>query len=350
MTRKTLLTLSVSATLAIISFAPTAVFAQFPPPPPMGLGGPPPIAAGGPPAFGGPPPMGPGGAPRAGFGGPAPRLGAGAGPRGDLRALGGVRAVGRDGPAVARSIQARSASVATAVPEASAMAMAGGDMVTVQPTPLEPMPAMPWQCERWLLFRQRLLLRLQAAQTHSALQLAITDSVGREDAGAAASSTSVYGSSSPGIYVHQPYSFIAQYQGWCSRPGIEILTQPLDNASSTRSFAVLSSRQFRKRCRFPSLVEKLDHETESSVGCTDNRSSTDDTRYGRGEPRDFTALLRTPTRVHRWTRIIRTGKLAAVIALGICLIVSITMCGATGAHITGPWFPLVRPKKSPRAS
>ena len=51
--------------------------------------------------------MGPGGAPRAGFGGPAPRLGAGAGPRGDLRALGGVRA----GPAVARSVQARSASV-----------------------------------------------------------------------------------------------------------------------------------------------------------------------------------------------------------------------------------------------
>ena len=143
MTRKTLLTLSVSATLAIISFAPTAVFAQFPPPPPMGLGGPPPIAAGGPPAFGGPPPMGPGGAPRAGFGGPAPRLGAGAGPRGDLRALGGVRAVGRDGPAVARSIQARSARLATAVPEASAMAMTGGDMVTVQPTPLEPMPAMP---------------------------------------------------------------------------------------------------------------------------------------------------------------------------------------------------------------
>ena len=111
MTRKTLLTLSVSATLAIISFAPTAVFAQFPPPPPMGLGGPPPIAAGGPPAFGGPPPMGPGGAPRAGVGGPAPRLGAGAGPRGDLRALDGVRAGGRGGPAVARSVEARSASV-----------------------------------------------------------------------------------------------------------------------------------------------------------------------------------------------------------------------------------------------
>jgi len=75
------LTLSVSVTLATISLAPTAVFAQFP----------------------GPPPMGPGGAAHAGFGGPAPRLGVGAGPRGDLRALGGVRAGGRDGPAVAGS-------------------------------------------------------------------------------------------------------------------------------------------------------------------------------------------------------------------------------------------------------
>ena len=55
--------------------------------------------------------MGLGGAAGAGFGGPAPRLGAGAGPRGDLRALGGVRAGGRDGPAVARSVQARSVSV-----------------------------------------------------------------------------------------------------------------------------------------------------------------------------------------------------------------------------------------------
>ena len=55
--------------------------------------------------------MGPGGAPYAGLGGPALRLGAGAGPRGDLRALGGVRAGGRDGPAVARSVQARSALV-----------------------------------------------------------------------------------------------------------------------------------------------------------------------------------------------------------------------------------------------
>jgi hypothetical protein len=55
--------------------------------------------------------MGLGGAAHVGFGGPAPRLGAGAGPRGDLRALGGVRAGGRDGPAVARSVQARSALV-----------------------------------------------------------------------------------------------------------------------------------------------------------------------------------------------------------------------------------------------
>jgi hypothetical protein len=111
MSRKILLTLSVSVTLATISLAPTAVFAQFPGPPPMGPGGPPPIAAGGPPAFVSPPPMGPGGAPHAGLGGPAPRLGGGAGLRGDLRALGGVRAGGRDGPAVARSIEARSASV-----------------------------------------------------------------------------------------------------------------------------------------------------------------------------------------------------------------------------------------------
>ena len=44
MSRKTLLTLSVSVTLATISLAPTAVFAQFPPPPPMGPGGPPTIA------------------------------------------------------------------------------------------------------------------------------------------------------------------------------------------------------------------------------------------------------------------------------------------------------------------
>jgi hypothetical protein len=55
--------------------------------------------------------MGLSGAAHAGLGGPVPRLGAGAGPHGDLRALGGVRAGGRDGPAVARSVQARSASV-----------------------------------------------------------------------------------------------------------------------------------------------------------------------------------------------------------------------------------------------
>ena len=96
MTWTTILKLSV--TLATISLVPTAVFAQFPGPPPMGPGGPPPIAAGGPPAFGGHPPIGPGGAARAGFGGPAPRLGASPGPRGDVRALGGVRTAGRGGP------------------------------------------------------------------------------------------------------------------------------------------------------------------------------------------------------------------------------------------------------------
>ena len=87
--------------------------------------------------------MGPGGAPRAGFGGPAPRLGAGPDPRGDLRALGGVRAGGRGGPAVARSVQARSASVSYSRSGSFSHGMAGGDTVMVQPTPLEPMPAMP---------------------------------------------------------------------------------------------------------------------------------------------------------------------------------------------------------------
>jgi hypothetical protein len=110
MSRKTLLTLAASVTLATISLAPTAVFAQFPGPPPMGPGAPAPIAAGGPPAFASPPPMGPGGAAHAGLGGPAPRLGAGSGPRGDLGAP-GVGAGGRGGPAVAGLVQARSASV-----------------------------------------------------------------------------------------------------------------------------------------------------------------------------------------------------------------------------------------------
>jgi hypothetical protein len=91
---KTLMTLSVSVTLATISMAPTAVFAQFPGPPPMGPGGPLPIGAGGLPAFGGPPTIGPGRAPHIGPGSPAPRLGAGAVPRGDLRALGGVHRYG----------------------------------------------------------------------------------------------------------------------------------------------------------------------------------------------------------------------------------------------------------------
>jgi hypothetical protein len=56
---------------------------------------------------------------KSGPGGPAPRLGAGAGPLGDPRALGGVPAGGRDGPAVERSVQARSA-LTTAVPERGA--------------------------------------------------------------------------------------------------------------------------------------------------------------------------------------------------------------------------------------
>ena len=103
---KTLMTLSVSVTLATISLAPTAVFAQFLPPPPMPAGGPPPIPAGGPPAFAARPSMAPVGAPRAGFGAPVPRLGVRAGPRGDLRAFGGVRG----GPAVANSARAASFS------------------------------------------------------------------------------------------------------------------------------------------------------------------------------------------------------------------------------------------------
>jgi hypothetical protein len=99
-----------------MTLAPNAASAQFPPPPPMAspppiaAGGPPPLPAGGPSAFAGGPPMGLGGEPRAGFGGPAPRPGAGPGPRGSLGAL-SVRAGGRGGPAIARSDQARSASV-----------------------------------------------------------------------------------------------------------------------------------------------------------------------------------------------------------------------------------------------
>ena len=53
--------------------------------------------------------MGPNGAPRAGLGGPVPRLGAGAGPRGNLGALGSVRAGAHGAPTVASS--ARSASM-----------------------------------------------------------------------------------------------------------------------------------------------------------------------------------------------------------------------------------------------
>lgn len=110
MLRKALLTLSVSLTLTTTSLAPTAALAQFPPgPPPIGAGGPPPIPAGGPPAFAGAASAGPGGVPRADLRAPAPRPSAGAGPRGDLNALGRAGAERRGGAELARSV--RSASV-----------------------------------------------------------------------------------------------------------------------------------------------------------------------------------------------------------------------------------------------
>jgi hypothetical protein len=37
------------------------------------------------------------------------------------------------------------------------------------------------------------------------------------------------------------------------------------------------------------IVEKLNDETQSSVGCANHRSSINDTSYGSGEPIDFTA-------------------------------------------------------------
>ena len=159
------MTLSVSVTLATISLAPTAVFAQFPGPPPMGPGGPPPIAAGGPPAFAGSPPMGPGSVPRAGFSSTAPRLVAGAGPRGDLRALGGVRAGGRDGPAAARSVQARSAPVSDGRSGSFGHGYGGRRYGYGAAYSLEPMPAMPQAARTINLFllRWRLLLRLGLA-------------------------------------------------------------------------------------------------------------------------------------------------------------------------------------------
>jgi hypothetical protein len=41
----------------------------------------------------------------------------------------------------------------------------------------------------------------------------------------------------------------------------------------------------------------------------------------------------------------RTGKPAAVIAPVICVVLGSEMCGATGAPITGQWFPLcLKPK------
>jgi hypothetical protein len=97
----------------------------------------------------------------------------------------------------------------------------------------------------------------------------------------------------------------------------------------------------------PVPVEKLNDKTRSSVGCTDICSSTDDTRYGSEEPGDFRASHGERQRPQR-ARLVRPGKPAAVIALAICL-VPIAMCGATGAPVTGPWFTLLRPKKSREA-
>jgi hypothetical protein len=102
MSRKALLMLTVTATIATLTLSSHAAFAQFPPPPPMGgvpAPGGPPMGGGGPPAFAGRPSIGPGG------GGPAPLLGAGAAPRGDVRSLGGVRG----GRPVANSVRSASA-------------------------------------------------------------------------------------------------------------------------------------------------------------------------------------------------------------------------------------------------
>lgn len=113
MSRKLLLMLSISVTLAPMTLSPNAAFAQFPPLPPMAgppptAAGPPPLAAGGPPALVTRPPTGFGGAPRAGLGGPAPRLGTGPAPRGDLAAVGQPGAFGRGGPAAATAARATS--------------------------------------------------------------------------------------------------------------------------------------------------------------------------------------------------------------------------------------------------
>ena len=110
MGRNTLSVLSLGVTIAAMTLAPAASFAQFPPPPPpMAAGGPPPIPGGGGPGFGGPPPIGPGGGLRPGHAGPGPRLGAAAGPRGNVGALRAAGGAGRGGPALAAS--ARSVSI-----------------------------------------------------------------------------------------------------------------------------------------------------------------------------------------------------------------------------------------------
>ena len=101
---KTLMTLSVSVTLATISMAPTAVFAQFP----------------------GPPAIGPGRSrPERGLGGPAPRLGAGAVPRGDLRGLAASRPA-RSAAGARYGYRAAHAAGATRLEPILVMPMAAG--------------------------------------------------------------------------------------------------------------------------------------------------------------------------------------------------------------------------------
>ena len=110
MSRKILLMVSTTMTLATMTLSPNAAFAQFPPPPlagppPIAAGGPPPLPAGGPPALAGRLPVGPVGPPRAGVGGLAPRLGAEPAPRGALAAAERAGVDGRGGPAVAGAVR-----------------------------------------------------------------------------------------------------------------------------------------------------------------------------------------------------------------------------------------------------
>jgi hypothetical protein len=115
MSRKTLLTLSMSVLLGAVIAAPNAALAQFGPPPgpPPMLAGPPPLGAGGPPSglgVGGPPLGGPSAGPVAGL---PPRGGAGAPPRDiaggppRLDGAGGLYGLERGGQANFRGAEGR---------------------------------------------------------------------------------------------------------------------------------------------------------------------------------------------------------------------------------------------------